>query len=112
MQNKPVLWLIGSDCPPEKEKKFNEWYDKIHIPMILKCPGVIKASRYEAVGVAEGYPKYLAVYELENEAAIEPLERSQEMAAARQERRETWGEWGEEGGFTVSWRVRYRPIGP
>jgi antibiotic biosynthesis monooxygenase (ABM) superfamily enzyme len=50
------------DVEPEKEKEFNDWYDKEHIPALLKVPGVIGASRYISV---EGTPKYTAIYELE-----------------------------------------------
>ena len=102
------LWLVGADCASEKEEEFNEWYDKVHIPMVLKAPGMVSAKRYRVIEGGDEYPKFLAVYELESEAAIDLIDKSQELAAARQEMRERWGERG----FTIRWRVRYRPIGP
>ena len=45
------------------EARYNEWYDNVHIPALLKVPGVLGAHRYLSV---EGEPKYIAVYELES----------------------------------------------
>lgn len=91
VQNKPVLWLGGTDCPPQKEEEFNAWYNKVHIPMVLKAPGMVRAKRYEVIEAGNEYPRFLAIYELENEAAFELAMKSQEMATARQEMIERWG---------------------
>ncbi len=68
--------LIG--VTPEKDALFNEVYDQEHVPMLLKLPGVISVVRLEAqpltlsIGgerqtvVAEGEPKYTAIYEIES----------------------------------------------
>ena len=58
------MFLVRMDIPPEKEAEFNELYNNEHIPAILKVPGVLSATRYE--NVAEGEPKYAAVYEIES----------------------------------------------
>ncbi len=47
---------------PEFEKQFTEWYNKVHIPALLKVPGVLGASRFTT---SEGSPKYMAVYEFD-----------------------------------------------
>jgi hypothetical protein len=74
----PYLFIASMDVDPDKEALFNEVYDTEHIPMILKVPGVISARRCTSVPlvmfmggerktiVAEGEPKYSAVYELES----------------------------------------------
>jgi antibiotic biosynthesis monooxygenase (ABM) superfamily enzyme len=56
------LYVVRVDVDPEKEKQFNEWYEKEHIPALLKVPGVIAAYRYISL---EGTPKFIAIYELD-----------------------------------------------
>jgi len=56
------LYVVSMDVDPEKEKRFNEWYNKEHVPALSKVPGVLGAYRYVS---AEGTPKYIAIYELE-----------------------------------------------
>lgn len=72
------IFIASMDVDPEKEGLFNEVYDKEHIPLILKVPGVISARRATTeplvmiIGgekktlVAEGEPRYSAIYELES----------------------------------------------
>jgi hypothetical protein len=72
------IFIASMDVDPEKEGLFNEVYDEEHIPLILKVPGVISARRATTeplvmiIGgekktlVAEGEPRYSAIYELES----------------------------------------------
>ena len=72
------LFTAAMDVDPEKEALFNEVYDTEHIPELLKVPGVLAVQRYTLVPlklsiggevktiVAEGEPKYSALYELES----------------------------------------------
>jgi hypothetical protein len=76
------LFIAAMDVDPDKEAVFNEVYDREHIPLILKVPGVLSARRYVSepltmvIGgekkaiVAEGEPRYSAVYELESPAVL------------------------------------------
>ena len=69
------LFFASMDVTPDKEALFNEVYDTEHVPLLLKVPGVISVTRLEAqpltmsMGgerqtiVAEGEPKYTAIYE-------------------------------------------------
>lgn len=70
------LFLVHSVCvDPAKEKEYEEWYDKVHLPDILTVPGFIRATRYVDKGTielpstlwGEGQGKYLALYEIETE---------------------------------------------
>jgi hypothetical protein len=63
------LLFAFSDCKdPSREKEFNEWYTKMHIPDMLEVPGMIKATRWmSAEGKPGEYRKYLAMYELETD---------------------------------------------
>jgi hypothetical protein len=72
------LFIASMDVEPGKEAVFNEVYDSEHIPNLLGVPGVLSAMRVTnepltmMIGgerktiVAEGEPRYSAIYELES----------------------------------------------
>ena len=72
------VFIASMDVDPAREALFNEVYDTEHIPNLLKVPGVLSVKRYTSepltmwIGgekktiVAEGEPRYSAVYELES----------------------------------------------
>ena len=72
------LLMVSMDIEPEKEALFNEVYETEHVPCMLKVPGVVSVSRLtqeplvmsiggeEVTLVAEGEPKYTALYEVES----------------------------------------------
>ena len=72
------VFIASMDVDPEREAVFNDVYDTEHIPLISKVPGVVSARRNVLVPlkmfiggevktiVAEGEPKYSAIYELES----------------------------------------------
>jgi len=45
------------------EDEFNDWYDLEHIPQRLDTPGFVSAERFIRI---DGWPKYVAVYDLEH----------------------------------------------
>ncbi|MGE0007055.1 MAG: DUF4286 family protein [Parvibaculaceae bacterium] len=65
------LHIVRVDVDSEVEEAFNEWYDRVHIPAILACPGWLSAKRY--VSIDDG-PKYAAVYEVAGTWAYETPE--------------------------------------
>ena len=72
------IFIVRMDVDPDKEALFNEVYDEEHIPSLLNVPGVYSVERFAqepltlAIGgelktiVAEGEPKYSAVYAIES----------------------------------------------
>ena len=79
-------WLltVESNCAdPSKEKEFNKWYDKIHLPDILETPGFVRAARYENTNPAEGQGKFLAMYEIETNDLSKTLQAFDEIVNAR-----------------------------
>lgn len=72
------VFIASMDVDPAREALFNEVYDTEHIPNLLKVPGVLSVKRYTSeqltmwIGgekktiVAEGEPRYSAMYELES----------------------------------------------
>jgi hypothetical protein len=49
------------------EDEFNDWYDLEHLPQMLAVPGIDTAARFVAI---EGWPRYLAVYDLKEFAVL------------------------------------------
>jgi hypothetical protein len=43
------LLMLWTDVDPQHESEFNRWYDEEHRDRLLKVPGVLSASRYEAL---------------------------------------------------------------
>lgn len=107
MEKMPLIFVVGTKVGPEREEEFNEWYDKVHIPMVLKAPGMVRAARYRIVGAEDDLPQYLAIYELESEEAIKLWEESPEREAARQDSLKQQAETG----FTVVCRGYYKHLG-
>lgn len=107
MARSPVMLVVATKVSPEREREFNEWYDKVHIPMVLRAPGMVRADRYKVVGAEDDLATYLAVYEMESEEAIGLWEKSPERDAALKDRLQQWGETG----FTVAWRGYYKHLG-
>lgn len=76
--NTRYIFIASMDVEPGKEAIFNEVYDTEHVPIILKVPGVLSAVRCESVPlrmimggeektlIAEGEPRFSAIYELES----------------------------------------------
>lgn len=42
MEQKPVIWLVGSECTHGKDAEYNEFYNKVHMPTALKAPGMLR----------------------------------------------------------------------
>src|SRR5688572_18202540 len=72
------LFIASMDVDADKEALFNEVYDTEHLPALSKVPGVLAARRSVTVPltvsiggetkaiVAEGEPRYSAMFELES----------------------------------------------
>lgn len=97
------VFTASMDVDPDKEALFNEVYDTEHVPMLLKVPGVVSIRRAVSVPlamyiggekktiVAEGEPRYSAIYELESPDVLTS---------------EAWGKAVEEG----RWPKQVRPF--
>lgn len=65
------LLYVEVDCPSELEAELHAWYNMEHIPERMRIPGFVSAHRYAAL---EGFPRWLAAYELESVAVMESPE--------------------------------------
>ena len=107
MQLKPVIYLVQTQCTPDLDEKFNNWYTETHIPMLLKSEHISGVTLYKLAPTTDGeYPTYLALHEHKDRQAFEAWYSSPELAAARMEVKETWGDKG----FEIKWRAVYEPV--
>ena len=44
------LLIVTAEVDPAVEAEWNRWYDTVHLPDALKCPGVRRGRRYLSVG--------------------------------------------------------------
>jgi antibiotic biosynthesis monooxygenase (ABM) superfamily enzyme len=91
-----VAFIVETGVGPEQEKRYNEWLKNIHIPLVLKSPGILRARRYKSMD-SEG--TYLTIFEMGNDEAAKQWDQGPVRKAAHQNKLANWGE----GGFTVNW---------
>ncbi len=76
--------VVESNCTDAaREAEFHEWYNKVHLPDMLETPGIIRATRYEAVEPSEGEARFLAVYEIETDDIDELMKVSHDNIARK-----------------------------
>jgi hypothetical protein len=78
------LLIVTAEVDAEIEADWNRWYDDVHLPDALACPGVLAGRRYvTAAEVSESdrgqgrrtrIKLYTTVYELDSPAAVETKE--------------------------------------
>ena len=101
-----VMHFVGVQCKPGLEEKFQKWYGEVHVPMLLKFPGLESITQYQITKPDAKYPSFLAAYEFDSVEAFEKYEHSDELAASRKEADETWTEGDQE----IKWRVQYKVV--
>jgi len=123
-QNTPslsVITIVGTQCPPEIEGRFDTWYSEKHIPDLLKFKRLDGVTRYRlassrglAIKIADEipefkareYPKYLTFYYFKDVPTAEAYETSPERSATLEE----WLDVVKEMGVSVLWRAQYEPM--
>ena len=65
------LLLVMMQPPTAMEEDFTAWYQTEHVPERAAVPGFQTALRYICL---TGYPRYLAIYDLDSLAALESPE--------------------------------------
>jgi hypothetical protein len=73
-------WLLvaSAEVDPAVEEEWNRWYDEVHVPEMVDCPGWLSGTRYVTEDEA-GKRHYIGIYELEGPQALE----SEEFQARR-----------------------------
>jgi hypothetical protein len=63
------LYIVETSVDPEIEPAWNRWYDEVHVPEMLGCPGWLWGERYVRDG--DGGRTYVTVYGLSGPRALE-----------------------------------------
>jgi hypothetical protein len=92
--NTEILFAVGHDVPPDKEKEFNAWYNTEHIPAMKRVPGFVTARRFMVIetqlpprgGSGSSSPKYVTLYDIESERVFQ-------SEAFLKERNSPWSSW-------------------
>lgn len=71
MSSESGLLLVTMEPPAALEEEFNDWYDTEHVPQRCGLPGFLGGRRFVCI---EGWPRYLATYDLTSPAAVETPE--------------------------------------
>ena len=61
------LLLATMEPPAGLEEEFNDWYDHEHLPQRMRMPGFETGARFVCL---EGWPRWLALYDLTSLAAL------------------------------------------
>jgi hypothetical protein len=91
------LLVVSVAVDQSVEDRWNDWYDREHLPEIAACPGFRSAQRFVSEAPS-GERHYLTIYEIEGPAALE----SSEFMTRR-----GWGPFADKVNFSTR---RYRPV--
>jgi hypothetical protein len=107
--------VVLSDARAEVEAEFNRWYDHSHVPGLLEVPGYRSGLRFRLVddpALAHHGTRfrYLALYEIEDEASVPAISDPDSMS---QEARDEFERFRSVGlpmlSGELSWNI-YRPL--
>lgn len=87
--------VVLSNCTEGGDAEFNDWYDNVHLPDVLRVDGFVSAQRFAmSVPMSEGkHFKYCAIYNVETDDPQGALERLGSKAGTPEmELSETLGE--------------------
>lgn len=111
MKPNGVISIVAVNCRTDQEEKLNKWYNERHIPDLLKFKGLKRVARYELIPAPPSpgypevkYPKYLTVFEYDNQQGFEAYQASPELAEAGKDVSATW----EKDPYERVWRMQYR----
>ena len=65
--------VVRAGVPEEIETEWNRWYDTVHLPEILACPG-FRAGRRYCTGSSAAGRFYLALYDIDGPHALDSAE--------------------------------------
>ncbi|MGE0224609.1 MAG: hypothetical protein AB7F35_08910 [Acetobacteraceae bacterium] len=78
------LLIVTAEIDAEVEADWNRWYDTVHLPDALACPGVLSGRRYASVGEIRSSDRgtrdassarvYTTIYEITGPDAVETPE--------------------------------------
>ncbi len=71
---------------PSREKEFNDFYNNMHLPDVLKTPGFMAARRFVIKEPRNGRGKYFSIYEIETDNIDETMAIRRELREKEREK--------------------------
>lgn len=103
-----IRFVTANCTDPHKEEEFNKWYDTFHLPDMMATGLVSHPTRYRNADPSSPDARYLAIYEVEEDALLEKI--PEEIM------RRFWPQWVAQGrvhpALQVMARYMWRRIGP
>lgn len=107
MAKTALIHMVGTRCPPDKEARFDTWYNERHVPDLMKFKKLRKVTRFRSLKPDPGsYPRFLTIYEFAGREDFEAYFNSPERAVAA----EDWKKIQQELGASQDWAVQYEVI--
>ena len=108
------LGIVTTDVDPAHEEEWDRWYTESHLPGVLAVPGYACGARFRRFDhpALENFntgPKYLAVYEMDNEAVLPTLVPGALIRPEAQAELDRWQAYGALHARDFNWGV-YRLI--
>ena len=97
-----ALFTVKATITSDREQAFNEWYNREHVPDVLKFKGAVSARRYRAI-LPEDKFQYMAVYEFESEDTLQRFLKSDHMAWLRKEYDAHFGSERQRAAYVQVW---------
>jgi hypothetical protein len=86
-----ILYVVCLKVGTQFEKEWNDWNDKVHIPMVLAQPGFIQVRKFRSLSSTSKEAEYFVLYELRNQAAYDRYVKSDEAEVLRQHYLDEYG---------------------
>ncbi len=61
------LYVVHTDVPDDVATEYTDWYDREHLPRLVRVPGVVRARRYVA---CDASPRFFTAYDLADRHAF------------------------------------------
>ncbi len=80
------VYAVNTVCADHSKKgEFHDWYDNVHVPDILKCPGFVRAERFEIMEPNEADGEYVALYHIETDNIDRTMDEMKQRVAGYRE---------------------------
>ena len=100
--------IVTAGVDPKHGTEWDRWYDESHVPNLLKIPGYALAGRFRVLEhpALDGFnsgPKYLAIYECENEDILPTLQPGEAMHPEARAELDRWMAYGALHAWDFGW---------
>ncbi len=100
--------IVTAGVDPAHEEEWDRWYTESHVPNLLKIPGYVMAGRFRmlehpALAGFNSGPKYLAIYECENEETLPTLQPGPMMHPEARVELDRWQAYGMQHARDFEW---------